>query len=110
MIGRLRKTRLACGREHLPGVYNPHLDLTACICGKGCWEGQVGTWHSRPLRRQVGVSGPNDRAVYEVTGWDTYYMHADSCEHRQRKAACRPQCGEAEFGDWPWARMREAAS
>ncbi|WP_125777168.1 hypothetical protein [Antribacter gilvus] len=107
-IGENRTGRLTCGTEHLPGCYNPGINLTACICGQVWWVGQVGTWHSTARREPapamptlgVGIGAPGLReADRKLLGWDTYYFHADDCPNRDARKPCHP-CGGSEPTDY----------
>ena len=121
-IGERREEQLTCGTHHLPGVYNPGIDVTACLCGAAWWVGQVGTWHSverrspwRPpawsdLSVGLGALGVADRA--ELLGWDTYYLHAPRCSKRPDRSPCFPSCGGflgADYQDAIKAAAREAS-
>lgn len=76
MIGHLHAERHACtDSEHLPNVYNPGIDLTACVCGDVWWRGRVGTWHSAQIR-EPGHYSTTDRYISgAVIGWDRYFLH-----------------------------------
>lgn len=80
MIGTRHTTRHACDSEHLPNCYNPRLDLTACVCGERWWRGQVGTWHSRPLRGTGHYTSAGRYVSGDIEAWDRYFLHAPGCD------------------------------
>jgi hypothetical protein len=87
LIGVAAAERHACADDvHLPNCFNPQLNLTACACGAQWWRGLVGTWHSREIRRQVGVT-TTGRPITEVTGWDRYFLHTGNCADRETATA-----------------------
>ncbi len=120
MIGTLRPDKLTCDDEHLPGCFNPHLNVTACICGQAWWVGNVGTWHSverfgpepalPSLGIGIGAPGLQDQRV--TLGWDTYYLHADHCPKSGPLDPCNTCDPEAVPTDYRTAakRAREATA
>ena len=92
-IGVKQTGRHACTDSlHLPNCYNPQLDLTACVCGRVWWRGQVGAWHSRQLRISNGFT-PGGRPLSEVVGWDRYFLHAPECPDDAVVPHLRHVCG-----------------
>ena len=91
LIGHYRTERLTCGNQHLPGCYNANLHVTACRCGRAWWAGDAGTWHCIERRAAppampllgigIGALGLREPET-ELYGWDTYFIHADHCPHR----------------------------
>jgi hypothetical protein len=108
-IGEYRATRLTCADgAHLPGCYNPSLNLTACRCGAGWWVGAVGVWHSTP-RYAAEPAAVRGEAVGEFYGWDTYFLHATGCPERHGERPCSP-CGGAEPSDYATAAAQAASA
>lgn len=79
LIGEWSDTRPTCDEVHIPAVYNPWLDLTACLCGDQWLPGDMDTLHWRSVD-QIDRDPLTGRPVYRRLGYDVYWLPASEGE------------------------------